>query len=190
MESLFTYFEWKSGLTLTGPEKEQIASRFKPKNLRKKQYLLREGEVCKYFSYILHGAARTYSIDEKGREHILYFGIENWWMGDNESFTQHTPSRLNIDTLEDTQFLEITYDSLQELLQQIPAVALTIQRINNQRIIATEKRVQAAISQTPEERFEAFRNAYPNLMQRFPLSMIASYLGISTKTLGRIRNGS
>lgn len=190
MELLFIYFELKSGLKLTDPEKEQFATRFRPKNLRKRQYLLREGDVCKHFSYIVQGAARTYSIDEKGREHILYFGIEGWWMGDNESFTQHTPSRLNIDMLEDTKFLEITYHSLQELVQRIPAVALTIQRIHNQRVIANEKRVQAAISQTPEERFEAFRDKYPNFLQRFPLSMIASYLGISIKTLGRIRNGS
>ena len=188
MKLLFAYFELKSGFKLSELDKELISEKFTLKKLRKRQYLLQEGDVCKYFSFIVHGAARTYSVDERGIEHIIHFGIEGWWLGDNESFTHHTPSRFNIDTLEDTTFLVITKNSLQELIEKIPAVASTIKTINNQRAISVEKRIHAAISLTPEERFDELSAAYPNLLQRFPLNMIASYLGISAKTLGRIRS--
>ncbi|SDE93927.1 Crp/Fnr family transcriptional regulator [Chitinophaga filiformis] len=189
MELLFAYFESKSRLILSDAEKELISAKFRSKHVRKRQYLLQEGDVCKYFSFIDHGAARTYSVDEKGNEHILHFGIEGWWMGDHESFTHDIPSRLNIDTFEDTHFLTITKDSLQELIEKIPAVAITIKTIYNQRAISAEKRIHAAISLTPEERFQELRATYPDFLQRFPLGQIASYLGISIKTLGRIRSG-
>lgn len=190
MELLFAYFEVKSGTSLTDMEKERIASRFLAKRLRKRQYLLQEGDICKYFSFIVQGAARTYSVDEKGNEHILHFGTSGWWVGDNESFTLHTPTRYNIDMLEDTELLVITESDLQELIETVPAVSKTIAAISSQRVISAEKRIHAAISQTPEERFAALNAAYPDFLQKFPLNMIASYLGISTKTLGRIRNNS
>jgi CRP/FNR family transcriptional regulator, anaerobic regulatory protein len=188
MELLFTYFELKSGVPLTNTDKELISAAFKPKHLRKRQYLLQQGDVCKYFSFIVQGAARTYSVDEKGAEHILHFGTEGWWVGDNQSFTLHTPTQYNIDMLEDTRLLLITHDDLQELIGSIPAVAKTMAAISSQRVISAEKRIHAAISQNPEERFAALNASYPDFLQRFPLNMIASYLGISTKTLGRIRN--
>jgi len=189
MELLLKYFELKSGIDLTGADKELIAQRFKLKRLKKKQYLLQEGDICKYISFIVKGAARSYSVDERGIEHILYLGIEGWWMGDNESFTLHTASRYNIDMLEDTELLIITQDHLKELIEKLPAVASTMATINNNRVIAAEKRIHAALSQTPEQRFDVLSNDYPDLLKRFPLTMIASYIGISTKTLGRIRNG-
>jgi CRP-like cAMP-binding protein len=188
MESLFAYFELKSGLMLNDADRDLISQRFKTKRLRKRQYLLQEGDLCRYFSFIVQGAGRSYSVDAKGNEHILHFGIEGWWMGDNESFTLQTPSRLNIDMLEGTYLLVITRNDLQELTEKVPAVAATMTTINNQRVIAAEKRIHAAISQTPEERFDTLSSTYPNFLKRFPLTMIASYLGISTKTLGRIRN--
>src|SRR5882757_448483 len=89
-----------SGLTISDEEFKLIQQAFKPKKLRKRQYLLQESDVAKYLGFITKGALRQYSVDDKGTEHIVRFGIERWWMSDYESFTQQTPSSYNIDAIE------------------------------------------------------------------------------------------
>lgn len=189
-ETLFKYLEEKSGLTLTAEEQALIASKFRPKHLRKKQYLLQEGDVARYSGFIVKGAARMFSVDEKGHEHIVRFAVETWWIGDLESFNQLTPSRYHIEMLEDTDLLLISNQQHQELIDQSPVFARTVNIQNNRTHAATQKRIHAAISMTAEERYEDFLKTHPQFIQRFPQNMIASYLGISPETLSRIRNNT
>lgn len=189
-ETLFKYLEEKSGLTLTAEEQALIASKFRPKHLRKKQYLLQEGDVARYSGFIVKGAARMFSVDEKGHEHIVRFAVETWWIGDLESFNQLTPSRYHIEMLEDTHLLLISNQQHQELIDQSPVFARTVSIQNNRTHAATQKRIHAAISMTAEERYEDFLKTHPQFIQRFPQNMIASYLGISPETLSRIRNNT
>ncbi|MBS1663670.1 MAG: Crp/Fnr family transcriptional regulator [Bacteroidetes bacterium] len=187
---LFKYFEQKSGLTLLQDEKSLIEENFKSKRFRKKQYLLQEGDTCKYAGFIAAGAARMFSVDEKGHEHIVRFGIEGWWLGDPESYTQQTPSKFNIEMIEDSELLLITWDHFQELIAAIPAVAAATKDMDKQSFIASQKRIHSAISLTAEERYDELAKAYPAFIQRFPQNMIASYLGISPETLSRIRKNA
>lgn len=184
---LFRYFEDKSGITLSDEHQQLIERAFRPKKLRKKQYLLQEGDVCKYIGFIVSGSARMFSIDEKGHEHIVRFGVEGWWVGDSESHILELPSKYNVEVLEDTDLLLVTKDGYQQLINNVPAVAATIKALDKQSFIASQKRIHAAISMTAEERFEDLANTYPDFIQRFPQNMIASYLGISPETLSRIR---
>src|SRR4051812_43360675 len=115
LQPIFDYFEQKSTLTLTDEEREKIRSRFKFKKLLKKQYLLQEGDLCKYMGFILKGAARMYSIDDRGHEHIMRFGMEGWWIGDYESYMLQTPTKFHIEMLEDTEMLIVTREHIQEL---------------------------------------------------------------------------
>src|SRR5258705_5030045 len=119
-ESLVTYINSYAAAPLTESEVDLIKNTFIPKRFRKKQYLLQEGEVCKYSAFIVKGAMRQYSIDDKGIEHIIRLSIENWWAVDRESFVMLTPSVYNIDAWEDSEVLLITKSDSLDLLNQIP----------------------------------------------------------------------
>ena len=187
---LFDYIERKSSVTLSEDERSLILGKLKPKNLRKRQYFLHEGDVCKYMGFIIKGATRMFAVDEKGHEHILHFGLEDWWVGDYESFYLLTPSKYYVEALEDVEMILITSEQLQELSHQIPAISAMLDSLNKGATIANNNRMRAAISYTAEERYEDLMRTYPHFLQRFPQNMIASYLGISPETLSRIRNAA
>src|SRR5829696_6896829 len=107
-DTLISYIEKYSATPLTASDVELIKNSFLPKRIRKKQYLLQAGEVCKYAAFIVKGAMRQYSVDEKGIEHIVRLSIETWWAVDRESFVMLTPSIYNIDAWEDTDTLLVT----------------------------------------------------------------------------------
>lgn len=186
-EPLFQYIESKSALSLNEDEKTLIQGAFKSKHLRKRQYLLQEGDVCKFMSFIVKGSGRMYSVNEKGQEHIIRFAIENWWLGDYESYNFGTPSLYNIEVLEDSEVLMIEHDAIKELSAKIPAIDLMITEIDKKGTVATQKRIHSSISLSAEERYDNLVKSYPEFLNRFPQSMIASYLGISPETLSRIR---
>jgi CRP-like cAMP-binding protein len=186
-DALFEYIETRSGLRLTEEEQAVIEAKFHHKRLRRKQYFLQEGDICKQIAFVVQGAARMYSIDEKGHEHIIRFALETWWLGDHESFNLLTPSRFHIEMLEDTDLLVITTVNAYELRDQVKAFDQTIKAMDKQLAIATQKRIHAAISMTAEERYEELIKTYPQFLQRFPQNMVASYLGISPETLSRMR---
>jgi CRP-like cAMP-binding protein len=187
---LFDYIERKSSVKLSEDERNLIMSKLKPKKLRKRQYFLQEGDVCKHMGFIVKGSTRMFAVDEKGHEHILHFGLEDWWVGDYESFYLLTPSKYFVEALEAVDMILITNEQLQELDRAIPAIAAMLESINRWGTIAFNKRMHAAISFSAEERYEYLTRTYPQFFQRFPQNMIASYLGISPETLSRIRKGA
>ncbi len=187
---LFDYIERKSKVTLPEDERNLILNKLKTKKLRKRQFFLQEGDVCKYMGFIVKGATRMFAVDEKGHEHILHFGLEEWWVGDYESFYLLTPSKYYVEALEDADLILITNEQLQELARTTKAVAAMLDSLNQGATIANNKRMRAAISLTAEERYEDLAKTYPHFLQRFPQNMIASYLGISPETLSRIRKAA
>jgi CRP-like cAMP-binding protein len=186
-ESLLQYIQNYSSLPLSQAEIETIKNSFIPKKLRKKQYFLQEGEVCKYFAFIVQGAMRQYSLDNKGVEHIVHLSIENWWVGDRESYIMLTPSAYNIDAWEETELLTITRSEQLNLLEKIPSITSMIRHMDERNAIATQRRLNSSISNTADKRYEDFVNYHPEFIQRFPQHLIASFLGITKETLSRIR---
>jgi CRP-like cAMP-binding protein len=189
-EALFQYIESKSGQKLPDEERQLIKAKFITKRLRKRQYFLQEGDVCRHTAFIVKGSARMFSVDDKGHEHIILFGLESWWLGDRESHNLLTPSRYNIEMLEDSELLVASVADAYELRDQSPTLDQTFKAMDRQAAISTQKRIHAAISMTAEERYEELANTYPQFLQRFPQSMIASYLGLSPETLSRIRKNA
>lgn len=165
----------------------QIRAAFVTKKLRKKQYLLQEGEHSRTHNFVCKGCLRMFRVDEKGQEHIIQFAIENWWTGDRESLISGQPSKYNIEALEDSELLSITAPELEALMEAVPEMKQAIQVAQQNNVIATQNRIHAAISYSAEEKYHNFIKTHPDILQRVPQQMIASYLGITRETLSRIR---
>lgn len=181
------YKKIQEKIELTDDEFNYCKTLFIPKKLRKRQYLLQEGDVCKYQAFVEKGILRSYTIDEKGNEHILQFASEGWWMADLSSFLTGEPSVFTMDALENAELLLITRDSWELLLQQIPRLEHYFRILIQNHLITTQKRLLQSLSEQAEERYLRFTKIYPDCVQRVPQHMIASYLGISRETLSRIR---
>ncbi|AKD57432.1 Crp/Fnr family transcriptional regulator [Spirosoma radiotolerans] len=186
MFDVFTHYLLQR-ISLSESEIEWIRTLSILKKLRKKQYLLQEGDVWLYNAFVTRGCMRSYAVDEKGQEHVIGFAIENWWIGDRESLLSGKPSRLNIDAIEDSEVVLITQENFQRISQQIPAFNEMVNAILQKSFVVSQNRIQAAISYTAEEKYLFFIQAYPALAQRIPQSMIASFLGMTPETLSRVR---
>jgi CRP-like cAMP-binding protein len=186
-KNLFDYINRHATSPLTTEEEAIIVATFQPKKLRKKQYFLQEGNVCKYAGFIVKGAMRQYSVDDKGVEHIVQLYIEDWWAGDRESAIMLTPSKYNIEAWEDTELLIVTRADMMELMEKIPAIGQMTRVMDERSYIASQRRLNSSISNTAENRYKEFADNYPQFIQRFPQHHIASYLGITKETLSRIR---
>lgn len=186
-EILRSFIDKYASAEISDADFQLVKERFTPKHYRKNQYLLQDGEISKHLIFIAKGALRQYSIDAKGVEHIIQLGIENWWMGDRESFTMLTPTPYNIDAVEDTDVLLLNKPGFESLLSTVPLFMAVLNKMDYKNHVATQKRIHAAISFTAEERYLDLAATSPELLQRFPQTMIASYLGVSPETISRIR---
>ena len=185
-ELLFQKFDEKIGLTKE--EKELSRKFFIPKKLRKRQYLLQEGDVCKYVAFVEKGLLRCYTVSDKGQEHITQFAFEGWWISDQVSFLTGEPSGYNIDALEDCELLLLTKPAEDEMLERIPKLERYFRILLQNNLIATQKRLVSSLSQTAEERYNELITVCPStLPRRIPQHMLASFLGITPETLSRIR---
>lgn len=186
-EALRDYINKYASVEISDDDFDVIRNKFIAKRFRKNQYLLQEGEVCKHAAFIVKGAFRQYTIDGKGIEHIVNLCTENWWVGDRESFTNLTPSNYNIDAVEDADVLLLSKENFQELIRTVPVFVAVLSTMDYHNQIAAQKRINAAISFSAEERYLDLLATNPALLQRFPQTMIASVLGVSPETLSRIR---
>lgn len=177
----------KDRISLSEGQLAYIESLSTIRSLRKKQYLLQEGDIWKYNAFVCKGCCRLYYLDEKGLEHILHFAPENWWTGDRESLSSGSPSRFNIDALEASSVLLISQEHFELIKENIPAFKDMVNDILQRSFIVSQNRIQAGISYTAEEKYKNFLNSYPDISNRVPQHMIASYLGFSPETLSRIR---
>lgn len=176
-------------VSITPEEFEFCKTLFIPKKMRKKQYLLQDGDVCKYTAFVEKGMLRMFSIDEKGNEPILQFSMEGWWIADLYSFLTDEPSPYNIEALEECELLLITKPSWNILLERVPAFERYFRILIQNSLIATQRRLMSTISETAQEKYINLINNFPGCLQRIPQHMIASYLGITPETLSRIRSG-
>jgi len=160
---------------------------FTPRTIRKHQFLLNEGEVCRYLGYVNSGCMREYTIDNKGAEHIIQFAIEDWWVSDLNSFLSGLPATYNIEALHYSELLLLEKSSREQLLNACPKMERFFRILLESNYIATHQRVVASLSDSAEERYLKFIKTYPELYEKIPQHYIASYLGITPQSLSRIR---
>ncbi len=177
----------KKYINLNEKEMELVLSYLQPKTIKKKEYLLQEGTICTFNSFIDNGCFRSFYIDKKGNEQIVQFGIEDWWLTDYDSFTNQTPSHLYIQALEDSKTLKIERKALEELYTQIPQLERYFRITLQKAYIASQRRIQFIFSLSGEELYDRFSSLFPEFVQRAPQYMLASYLGFTPEFLSKIR---
>jgi len=174
-------------IQLDDRESDYFLSLLQPRTIKRKEYLLRANEVCKYESFITKGCLRTYTIDDTGLEHNVMFAVEDWWTGDLFSFLTQTPGNFIIDALEDTDLLQISKGDLEKLYENVPKFERFFRIILQNAFIAQQQRINQSLSFTAEERYLHFIQKYPRLEQRLPQKQVAAYLGITPEFLSMIR---
>lgn len=174
-------------VTVTDENFERIIAAFRPRVVKKKKDLLRVGEVCRFHAFVAKGFMRSFSVDNKGADHIIQIACEGHWIGDLYSIFTGKPSHLCIEAIEDTVVLLIESDRLEELYIQVPPLERYFRKTLQAAYVNTLQRLSSTLSEPAEVRYTKLIKDQPSLLKRVPLGYIASYLGITPESLSRIR---
>jgi len=166
---------------------EEFCNAFTFQKIIKKEFLLKEGEHCKFEGFVINGCFKVYHSDQKGTEQILYFAIEDWWITDVDSFTTLKPSQLNIQALENSEVLLISKADKEALYQKIPEIEKLFRIMSQKTLIALQRRIIENLSKTADQRYVDFITKYPQIAGRLTNIQIGAYLGISHEFVSRIR---
>ncbi len=173
---------------LTDEEFEFVLSHFAHVKKRKHQYLVQEGEVVNKEYWIIKGCVKSYYLDANGKEHILRFAMEHWWITDYESFVKQTPSKIYVDCMEECELLYISFENRDKLTSQMHKMERFWAKKSKLGRIALQNRVLSLLKNSAKERYDLLQEQYPSLIQRVPKKLIASYLGVSRETLSRLNS--
>ena len=186
IQPLLDYFD--SLIPLSEEEKEWVEAKFHSHLYLKRQFVLQHGNVCNYFNFVVRGCLRLYKVSDDGTYHVLQFANENHWILDMTSFHKKKPALFNIDALEDTHVLRISYDDLIDLYKKAPKFDRIFRVLLENHFMQQQERMAQLVSYTAEERYEAFLETYPDLQNRLPQVQIAAYIGVTPEFLSRIRS--
>lgn len=187
MSEIFKKYFQKVLPDLTGEKFNLIVEKSKLITFPRKEMICRQGDICNLKIFVAKGLLRNYSISEDGSEHILQFVNEMSWTTDPESFYTNTPSKLNIETLEPSEIFIFNLNDFHQLREEIPTLSIFIEELLTKKTMEINNRLLVNISSTPEDKYLHFIKNHPDLLNRVPLHMIASYLGMSRETLSRVR---
>ena len=176
----------KRHIDLNTDEISFFVSLISKKLIRKKDFLLKENQVCKAVTFVNKGCLKSYFLNDAGI-HIIQFAGESWWIGDLKSYVQGTPAQLYIDAIESTEVFQITKPKMEELYTRIPQFERFFRmQIENALINHQDRILQSQVLKT-KGRYENFKKAYPFFYKRIPLKDVANYLGVTPEHLSAIR---
>jgi len=173
-------------VSLTDEEFEYVLAHFQQKVFKKHQIVIQQGDYVRYDYFVAQGLMKAARISEEGKEHIVHFAMENWWITDPEAFHNGGKSNLSVDCLEDSTVFSLTLEDKEKLCQGLQKMEYFFRKKATAGYIALQKRVMCFISSKASERYHNLLEQYPDLIQRVPKTMIASYLGVSRETLSRL----
>lgn len=174
-------------IQLTQADKEVFRNNCLVKKLKKRQFFLQEGNVCRYAGFVSKGCLKTYTIDKNGDEHVFQIALEGWWISDMYSHLTGEPANFTIEALEDCEIVVMDIEAREKILKEVPGYERFHRILLENNYVATQRRVNSMLSSSAEERYLAFIKKYPQIVQRVPQLVIASYLGIAPESLSRIR---
>jgi len=173
---------------LTEEEISILVSLISYRKLLKGQFFLQQGDICRYSGFIVSGCTKTFYVDDEGQEHIVMFSVEDWWTSDMGSYIEQKPADYNVQCLENTSLIQFSFEEQESMLQQIPKLERFFRIIIERGFVASQKRVIRNLSMSAKDRYLFFRNEYPQIEQRIPQYLIASYLGITKEFLSKIKS--
>ena len=188
IDKLIVHF--RKSITLTDDEVEVVGKCFTIVELKKKEILLFVGDHSSHMRFISEGCLRSYYMDREAKEHIIQFGIEDWWINDLYSYLTNTPSKQFVQAIEDSIVLQIHKEKLNELYNTVPAIERFFRLKFEKAYVSLQERTINTMSKTAEERYIEFRSKYRNIEQRVPQYMVASYLGITPEFLSKLRKNT
>jgi CRP-like cAMP-binding protein len=178
----------KRSVNITDEEAIQFSEAFRIVKIKKRQFIVQPNFVVKHRNYVVEGAFRAYVIDDNGQDNTIAFAIDDWWITDYNSYILQKPATMFVVALEDSIILEIPYEK-EQALKAANHKFETFFRIRAERTAAfMQQRIISNLTKTAEERYENFISKYPQIVQRVPQYALASYLGMTTEFLSRIRN--
>ncbi|MXN92077.1 cyclic nucleotide-binding domain-containing protein [Flavobacterium sp. Sd200] len=173
-------------ISLTDDEFEVVAAHFQEKRIKKHRFLVQEGEAVSCEFFVVQGLVKTFHSDANGKEHIVAFAKEEWWVSDYQAYHTQSAATLNVDCLEDTDVLCLSYTDREHLLSKVKKMESFFLKKSNYGYIALQRRILGLLSSSAKERYEQFLQQYPGLVSRIPKTVIAAYLGVSRETLSRL----
>lgn len=182
---LFQHLEKK--IKLSEKDKNSIPSFFEIKKLQKNQLLLQEGDYCENLAFVSKGALKSYTIDDKGQEHISLLAWEGWWVSDFKSFICDEKAILSIDAIEDSEVLLLSRSNYEKLLIEVPSMERYFRILYQNSLTTKDRRLISSNTHTAEEKYLQLIKTYPFISQRISQNLIASYLGLSPETISRIK---
>jgi len=187
MSEIFKKYFQKALPNLTDEKFNLILEKSKLITLQRKEVICRQGDICNLKIFVAKGLLRNYSTSEDGNEHILQFVNEMSWTTDPESYYNNTPSKLTIEAVESSEVFAFHLEDFNQLREEIPTLSIFIEELLTKKSMEINNRLLVNISSTPEDKYLHFIKHHPDLLNRVPLHMIASYLGMSRETLSRVR---
>lgn len=174
-------------VTLSEQDVVLLKTFFVHKKLEKKQFLLREGEICNYFAFVSRGILKSFMTDEKGQDRISLFAFEGWWISDFNSFINREKALLNIDAIENSELLLISFENYERLTLKIPIMDRYFRILYQNSLVTKDRRLMISNKSTAEEKYLSLVQTNPEIAKKISHTLIASYLGLSPETISRIR---
>ena len=175
-------------VSLTEDEEKILTSLIDYRKLRKGQYFLQQGDVCKFSGFVVSGCTKTFYVDDEGQEHVIMFSVEDWWTSDMGSYISQKPADYSVQCLEDTELIQFSFENQDLMMKEIPKLERFFRIIVEKAFVASQKRIVRNFSMNAKERYIYFRDQYPQIEQRIPQYLIASYLGITKEFLSKIKS--
>lgn len=173
-------------IPLSDQEFDYILSHFTTKKLKKHQFLVQEGDFVMNDYFLVKGLLKAYHTDHEGRDHIVQFAMEDWWITDYQAYFSQSAATLTIDCVEEVELLCLSLQNRDKICAELHKIENFFRRKSNSGYIALQRRILSLLNSNAKERYEQLLQQYPGLFQRVPKTLIASYIGVSRETLSRL----
>ena len=177
-----------SYIEISNEEWSSYSSMLQVKKIKKKSIILSEGKICKDVYFINKGLLRIFFLDNNGKEKTFHFALEKTFVTDYKSFLKKLPSNYSIQAMEDTEVMIMSFEMIHNGYKNLRNGEKLGRLLAGDYFFIFNDKIQSMYTQTPLDRYRDLTNSFPNIFQRVPQHLIASYLNISSVHLSRLKN--